>query len=171
MRIARIPGSTLVTVVALCSLMARPAQAADSGHWADSLLHLGLSYPAYWKTVPEHGARLKLLSPDAAGEFEVIALPVQLAPDALARQAGATLAGLHCATKVVRTSGPVGHLGVMGFTATGTCTGGDLGWRLAITAFDHNGHAALVRSWLFHAQRRDAADVAAIVGSLAPIGR
>jgi len=167
----RILGSTLATVVALCSVVARPAQAADSGHWADSLLHLGLSYLAYWKIVPEHGARLKLLAPDAAGEFEVIALPVQLAPDALATQAAATLAGLHCATKIVRTSGPVGHLKVAGFTATGICTGGDLGWRLAITAFDHNGHAALARSWLFHAQRRDGMDLVAIAASLAPVGQ
>jgi len=171
MRITRILGSTLATVMALCSLVARPAQAAGSSRWADSLLHLGLSYPAYWKIVPEHGARLKLLSPDAAGEFEVIALPAQLSQDALATQAGVTLAGLHCATKVVRTSGAVGQLKVAGFTATGICTGGDLGWRLAITAFDHNGHAALVRSWLFHAQRRDAGDLAAIAASLAPVGQ
>ena len=171
MRFARILGLTLAAVAALCSPVAPPAQAAGSGRWADSLLHIGLSYPAYWKIVPEHGARLKLLSPDAAGEFEVIALPVELAPDALARQAGATLAGLHCATKVVHTSGPIGHLGVTGFTATGVCTGGDLGWRLAITAFDHNGHAALVRSWLFHAQRHDAADLAAMAASLAPVGQ
>lgn len=170
MRIARILGSTLATVVALCSLVARPAQAVGSS-WADSLLHLGLSYPASWKIVPEHGARLKLLAPDAAGEFEVIALPAQLGPDALARQAGATLAGLHCATKVVRTGGPVGHLGVTGATVTGICTGSDLGWRLAITAFDHNGQGALVRNWLFHAQRRDAADLAAIVASLVPVGQ
>ena len=171
MRFARVLGLTLATVVALCSPVARPAQAASSGRWADSLLHIGLSYPASWKIVPEHGARLKLLSPDAAGEFEVIALPAELSPDLLARRAGATLAGLHCATKVVHTSGPVGHLAVIGATVTGSCTGGDLGWRLTITAFDHNGHAALVRSWLFHAQRRDAADLTAMAASLAPVGQ
>ena len=171
MRIARTLGSTVAMVAALCSLLASPTRAVGSGRWADSMLRIGLSYPTSWKIVPEHGARLKLLSSDAAGEFEVLALPAQLAPDALARQAEAALAGLHCATGVVRTSGPVGQLKVAGFTAAGICTGGDLGWRLAITAFDNNGHVVLVRGWLFHARRRDATDLAAIAASLAPVGQ
>ena len=163
MRIVRAAGVAL----ALCALIAGQAQAAGAKRWSDRILHLGLTYPGAWRVVPERGAALKLLAPDAAGEFEIFSLPALLSPGRLAARADATLARLHCGTGVRHASDTVGHLGVVGKVASGACIGADRGWQLTVIAFDFGHGAVLVRSWLFHQQPRDRATLAAIVSSLA----
>lgn len=163
--------STLRAICVAAALVAASmgqAGAAVGRHWSDSGLGLALTYPADWRAVPERGAALKLAAPDAAGEFEIFSLPSALSPAALASKGDAALARLHCALGVRRTASPVGRLGVAGATATGTCTGADLGWQLTVTVFNRGAGAVLTRSWLFHRRAADGRALAAITASLAP---
>lgn len=156
-----------IAALVFSTLLAGSTHAAGTKHWSSRTLHLGLAYPDAWRVVAEHGAALKLLSPDAAGEFEIIPLTAPLSPAGLAAQADSALARLHCGTAVTHASGTVGRLGVGGKVARGACTGGDLGWQLSVTAFDFGQRGLLLRSWLFHQQPRDGAALAAIASSLA----
>lgn len=154
---------------ALIATTAGQARADVMRHWSNHALGLGLSYPSSWHVVAERGAALKVVAPDAAGEFEVLSLPAASSQAALAAVSDAALARLHCAVSVRHTSALVGRLGVMGMTAIGACTGGDSGWQLTITAFNHGKGALLTRSWLFHRQVADASVLTGIAGSLAPV--
>src|SRR5260370_42611460 len=106
MRIVRAAGVAL----ALCALIAGQAHAAGAKRWSDRTLHLGLTYPGDWRVVPERSAALKLLAPDAAGEFEIFSLPAPLSPGELTARADATLAGPPCGARVRHASGTGGHL-------------------------------------------------------------
>lgn len=160
-------GTALRLAVLLGALLAGAGQARAAGerHWSDGGLNLALTYPLGWKVVPERGAALKLRAADGKGEFEIFSVPGPPAGKPAA-QADAALARLHCQGEVRHGSRPVGHLGVRGSVATGLCTGADLGWRLTVTAFGYAGGGVLLRSWLYRAQARDEADLAAIFASL-----
>lgn len=146
---------------------AGPAWAAGGGRWADPVLHLALTYPAGWTSVPEHGAALKLRAADGKGEFEVFRVaPSQAAGDPAARVAAA-LAKAHCSGGSRTAVVAIVRLGVHGSQAGGLCSGADLGWRLTATVFRYRGTTVLLRSWLYRAQPRDRADLAAIAASLA----
>jgi hypothetical protein len=162
MRIVRAAGVAL----GLCALIAGQAHAAGAKNWSDRPLHLGLTYPGDWRVVPERGAALKLVAPDAAGEFEIFSLPTPSSPERLASLDATTLVKLHCGVATRQATGNVGHLGVAGTIASGACTGGDRGWQLTVTAFAYGHGTVLVRSWLFHQQPHDRAALGAIVASL-----
>jgi hypothetical protein len=152
--------------LALCALIAGQAHAAGPKTWSNRTLHLGLAYPGNWRVVPERGAALKLVAPDAGGEFEIFSLPTPSSAERLASLAAATLVRLHCGKAMRQATGNVGHLDVAGTIASGACTGGDRGWQLTVTVFAYGHGTVLVRSWLFHQQPRDRAALGAIAASL-----
>lgn len=157
----------ICAVLMLFTLFAGHAQAAGTLlRWSDGTLHLGLTYPGNWRVVKERGAILKLVAPDAAGEFEIFVLPAPLSPVGLTAQTENALTRLHCAVAVQHATGVVGHLKVSGKVASGSCTGGDRGWRLTVTAFNLGPQAILLRSWLFHKPMLDTTALAAITSSL-----